>query len=530
MTIKYFRTDSADMLLSALYIKPSLFDTPEMQNLNENDFPDTLRKVSYSIMFNLFSLGHTRMTGNIIEAYLQGRPQLSEFFYQKDNENSVPLGTKYFEKLALVGDETNFKPAYDMTKKMTLLRTLYRYGVDITKYYDWDATDSALVEAQRTWLERHSANDIVQIVQEDIAKIMVSSISQERSESAQAGQDIFDLIQELKETPDYGLPSAIDMQDTIVRGKRLGKFYLFSAPTGNGKSRLMMADACQSAISKKFNPHTREWEETGFEPQGSLFISTELDLKECQTMALAYITGIPENIILDGKYNPDDEAIILEGAKVLQESKLYFEIISDFSIQEIESTIRLYYREKKVDYFFFDYIHVSMKLLAEISSIANGTRVREDQILFMLSTRLKELANTLGIFIQSATQVNGDYLEGELNQNALRGSKAVADRLDVGIIGTKIRPIDEELVDRFVSSGFQRPNYVLSFYKIRRGKYAGTKLWCDVDLGTCRGRGLFLTDSLNNPIAIDKKTIKVVKSAEKNLDKRDLNYGKQSAF
>lgn len=63
-----------------------------------------------------------------------------------------------------------------------------------------------------------------------------------------------------------------------------------------------------------------------------------------------------------------------------------------------------------------------MKFLAEISSMAKGVNLREDQILFMLSTKFKDLANQLGIFIESGTQVNGSYMEEELNQNLLRGS------------------------------------------------------------------------------------------------------------
>ena len=39
----------------------------------------------------------------------------------------------------------------------------------------------------------------------------------------------------------------------------------------------------------------------------------------------------------------------------------------------------------------------------------------------MLSTSLKNLATNLHVFIESGTQVNGDYLEGELTQNLLRG-------------------------------------------------------------------------------------------------------------
>lgn len=57
--------------------------------------------------------------------------------------------------------------------------------------------------------------------------------------------------------------------------------------------------------------------------------------------------------------------------------------------------------------------------------------MREDNILFMISIRLKDLCNELGVFIMSATQLNGNYQDASLeesNQNLLRGAKSIADR------------------------------------------------------------------------------------------------------
>ena len=50
-----------------------------------------------------------------------------------------------------------------------------------------------------------------------------------------------------------------------------------------------------------------------------------------------------------------------------------------------------------------DYIHTSLKILEEITRRSGGIRLREDNVLFMLSTRLKDLCNKYGIFIMSAT-------------------------------------------------------------------------------------------------------------------------------
>lgn len=75
-----------------------------------------------------------------------------------------------------------------------------------------------------------------------------------------------------------------------------------------------------------------------------------------------------------------------------------------------------------------DYIHTSLKILEEITRKSGGVKLREDNILFMLSIRLKDICNKYGIFIMSATQLNMDYQQATTpDQNLLRGAKAIAD-------------------------------------------------------------------------------------------------------
>lgn len=69
-----------------------------------------------------------------------------------------------------------------------------------------------------------------------------------------------------------------------------------------------------------------------------------------------------------------------------------------------------------------------MKILEEITKRSGGVRLREDNILFMLSTRLKDLCNKYGIFIMSGTQLSGDWRANETpDQSLLRGAKSIAD-------------------------------------------------------------------------------------------------------
>lgn len=512
------------MLLGALYKSPALFEDPLMLMVSQTDFVDPMQKLIYSAMENLHTLGHSKFNESIIGSYLNGKTSIFSFY----NDNN---GDKFLESLESTGEPSVFTPSLNKLKKYSLLRNLDRNGISVKEYYDWDTKDEKTIQYQNEWLEKTDLVDIANDISTKIQIMMDEAAGSTTQESIQAGEGLEDLISSFAETPEFGSPMAIQMMNSMVRGARKGKFYLRSAPTGGGKSRLMMADTVFSACDKYYDTKKQEWIENGIK-EPAMFITTELDMGECQTMALAFLTGIDEDKILNYDYTPRELEIVQEGVRIINDSPLYFDSIPDFSSNDIEAIIRKRYRENDVEYVAFDYIHTSMKFISEISMATNGMKLREDQILFMLATKLKDLANKLGIFIQSATQLNGSWMEEEeLNQNALRGSKAIADRVDVGMIATKIRPLDEGIVQALVSAGYPEPNYFVNFYKIRRGKYAGCRLWCNADLSTCRVEGIVVTTASGDPIAFDSTTIRVIKKAEKVVerDTKSIKGGK-SAF
>lgn len=142
-----------------------------------------------------------------------------------------------------------------------------------------------------------------------------------------------------------------------------------------------------------------------------------------------------------------------------------------------------------------DYIHTSLKILEEITRRSGGVKLREDNILFMLSIRLKDLCNKYGIFIMSATQLNGDYQDAKTpDQNLLRGAKAIADKIDYGSILLGVKEEDIQALDSVLClNTFDKPNIKMSIYKNRRGRYKGIILWCKADLGCCRVKPMFAT-------------------------------------
>ena len=143
---------------------------------------------------------------------------------------------------------------------------------------------------------------------------------------------------------------------------------------------------------------------------------------------LAFLACVNEEHILNGRYEGDEEDRVITAAQILKESPLYIETLPDFSIQDIENTIKRNIRDHNIFYVFHDYIHTSMKILEEVTRRSGGVRLREDNILFMLSIKLKDICNINDVFIFSATQLNGDYVDSDTpDQNLLRGAKAIAD-------------------------------------------------------------------------------------------------------
>jgi replicative DNA helicase len=192
-------------------------------------------------------------------------------------------------------------------------------------------------------------------------------------------------------------------------------------------TRTMVADACNFACNEIYEPDFGMWIKNG-KSQPTLFIATEQDKSEVQTMMLAFVSAVNEEHILNGQYEDGERDRVIKAAEILKQATLWIEELPDFSLQDIENKIKKGIRDHDVKYVVHDYIHTSLKILSEITRKSGGVRLREDNVLFMLSARLKDIANTYGVFILSGTQLNGSYTDSETpDQNLLRGAKSIAD-------------------------------------------------------------------------------------------------------
>ena len=301
----------------------------------------------------------------------------------------------------------------------------------------------------------------------------------------------------------------------IFRGARFGCVFLRSAPTNFGKSRLMVADACNFACNELYNPITKEWEVNG-SSEPTIYITTEQSTDEIQTMMWSFISGVPEDHILENKYEEGELERIKRAINIIDNSPLYIRELPDFGLKDVEDVVKTGIRKYGIRYICFDYIHSSIKVLSEISGKANVKSLREDNVLFMMSVRLKDIARQNDVFILTSTQLNGDYVESKtFDQNLLRGAKAIADKVDAGMILLPVTDQDRESIKLFCDkNGFEVPTLKISIYKNRRGRYNHIFLWCKPDLGICRINIQFVTTYLYEPIEMEDLVINVKPTKE----------------
>ena len=503
MASKYVDTTAIMQVIGCVYNNPKLLEFTDKYTVVDEDFADTFHKTVFGAIYKLHELGASSISLETISDFLSERPK-SKAVYETNK------GEEWLLKVSDVAMPSTFDYYYQRLKKFSLLRAFDNCGIDVSDIYDPDnILDIKKKQQQEDILDNSTLQQIANRVDEKIEAIRLQYVDDSFGEASQAGEGIMDLIDKFKQTPEVGVPLYGNLINTVTRGARLKKFYLRSAPTGVGKTRSMIADACYIGCGKIYD-ETLGWIKTGA-AQPTLYITTEQELEEIQTMMLAFLSNVEEDHILNGKYEGDEEDRVREAAKILAESPLYVEELPDFSLKDVEDKIKKNIRDHDVKYVFHDYIHTSLKILEEITRRSGGVSLREDNILFILSNKLKDICNTYGVFIESATQLNGDWKEAKIpDQNLLRGAKAIADKIDYGSILLNVTTEDIEALEPILSSNvFERPTIKLSIYKNRRGKYKGVILWCKANLGCCRIQPMFCTSYDYEMISVDNMKIVV---------------------
>jgi replicative DNA helicase len=426
-----------------------------------------------------------------IDTYLQ-RNEMAKQIMERDN------GVDFLQDCEAYCEPENFSYYYGRLKKLNLLRELARTGKDISKFYCDDPLEPRQQEINERF-ERLTTTDIINELKGEVAILEDKYSTNSVVEEGNAYTGIRELFKELQVKPEVGIRLQGDIFNTVCRGGRKGKLYLRSASSGVGKTRSMVGDACNIAYPIRYEPKYGKWISTGA-PEKVLYVMTEQDPAEIQTMILAYLSGINEEAILYGNVKEDKIDRILIAMDIMEryQDNMMFAHVPDPCASVIKNLFRKYTIQKGVENFFYDYIFSSPAMLNEYRDL----KLREDVALRLFTTALKNLAVELNAFILTSTQVSNDDDKsgGFRDFRNIQGSKAIANLVDLACVMSRPSPEELKLVEGFQSRFHFSPNLVTDVFKNRRGRWTSIRIWSANDLGTCRRHDLFVTTANNEPI------------------------------
>lgn len=268
-------------------------------------------------------------------------------------------------------------------------------------------------------------------------------------------------------------------------------------PTHN--TRLSVADASKLAFPFCYDENKGKWVKNGScEPV--LFIMTEQKPEQIIRMILAYLSGVEESKFRFNNMTEDERKRLMVARRIIQHYKtLKLMRIPNPTIAQLKMSVREEVILSQRRYVFFDYIFISPGLLDEF----RGHNLRNDELLLLCATALKDLAIEQNVSIFTSTQVNAKADDNTeiRNESSLAGGRSTINKADNGIIGA--RPTKDE-IDILTRDGILKggliPNLVFDVFKVRSGRWTQIRIWSYFNTGTLRLTDLFITDSRMNPI------------------------------
>lgn len=497
-------------VIGSLMKKPSLLSEKDKYNLQPNDFESRFERYIFIAILNSYTNGAQTLSEIDIDNYLMEHKDQYLLFQQNN-------GISYLQDALDMSTPENFEYYYNRIKKFNCLKDLKKSGFDISEFYEENELNPKQFEINQRF-ETLKPKDIFDGLKRRIYKVEGEYVEGDASITTDVSVGIDELLEKLKNSPDAGARFQGKYFNTVTRGARKGKYYLVSFPSGGGKTRLLLGEACYLAFPMRYSWETMEWKITG-NAEKTLFIATEQTKEEIQTMIVAYLTGINEDVILYGHFTKEQQTIIDQAKEVIKKYKnnLMIVQIPMPSVEIVKSVVRQNCIVNDIKNVFFDYIFSNPALLNEFRDL----KIREDVALLMLSTALKDLAVEQDIFMMSATQLNSSQdtnEKGIKNQNSIRGSKSIVDKADIAMIGGLVPDDQRDQIAPYVAK-YGMPTQVYDVYKVRRGKWTNLKIWSNVDLGTCRRSDVFVTDSSIKEIEVPIMEVNF-----------DDNYGQYDEF
>lgn len=480
-------------LFAGLMANPDVLGNTREYKLTTDDFPESFHKIVFGAMYNLQSQGIERITRFEVDNALSEFPNQ----YRIYNENN---GHDYLEKIEELGQPENFDLHYARVKKYSFLRSCVSKGISISHIYDHTLIDINESEAQQKLFNSTKLEDMIKEVESKMLEIKDEFLFGSENMGSHMSDNLREIVAEKMMRPSYGAGFSSKLFTAATRGARIKKVFLNSAPSGVGKSRFAISSMLSICVPEIWNSETNQWELTGARGR-CLYIGTELEEDEVKIPAICYIADVDEDKIQDATLTDAEKKRLKKAIKILEKTPFWFEQLHDFDLADIEHVITKNINKHSVSYVAYDYIHTSMKILSSMG------KLQEHQILLQMSIKLKELANRLSVFLMTSTQLNGDYKEGDMDDNSLSGAKSIAQKVDIGSIMLNVNVKDEDIITSIMGGQGEndgvfgeRPNMSINLYKNRGNKWKLVRLWIYFNLSTLRIHDCFATDYRGNLI------------------------------
>lgn len=459
MIILLYEPDIAVQILGNLINKPALLIEYDYLNLTKDDFKDKFHKLIFWCVNYLYKkLGISKIDALTINELLLKYPNEYELYKANNGDNFVEIASE-------VANLEKYEYCVNRLKKLNYLDELQQNGIDISSIYD---PNNNIVMLK---FDEMTVEDIASELEKKILNIK-TKYETGKKVSVRIDENIENLLEKFKIQPEIGVDFPIPTLSKILKGFRKKRLYLHSALSGRGKTRMMASFASYIAFNQD---------------KKTLFITTEQDVEEVQTMILANLSEVDEGNIIVYDFNEEQKNRIINALNLIKSKadNLYIVYMPDYTPEKIEQCIKLYKMQYGIEYVFFDYIKTTVEMLSDISSRAKVANLRSDNVLYIFAEKLKRLAVKLDIGIYTATQLNAEaYNTKEYDERLLRGAKAIADAVDVGMIISELRQKDVEALEGIIDTLYI-PDLCLHIYKNRRGR-KNIKIYLQSNHGICK--------------------------------------------
>ncbi len=472
-------------VLGSLMKHPQYLSESDKYNLTPDDFYFKLDKYIFIAIDSLYRNGAEHIQPIDVENYLSTNESAKIIFKQQN-------GIEFLQDATYLSDEQNFPYYYKKLKKFNLLTSFQNKGFNIDEFYVENPLKPKDFEVNERF-EKLDIEDILTGIKQKLLKIEREYIQNDTTETQNVFSGIEDIINAADAQIDVGIPIQGEIFNEVIAGARKGVFVLRSGSSGVSKTRQAVGDACYIAFPFRYDENLDKWVQKG-SSEKVLFIATEQSAAEIQKMILAYLTGFNETKFRYGGFTEKEQLIIKQALYVLElfQDNFYIVRMPNPTIELVKTIVRENVLMHDIEYVFYDYIFISPSLLNEFK----GFNLRNDEILLMFSTALKDLAVELNIFMMSSTQVNSnaDSNQNIRNEASIAGSRSIINKADIGAIMARPTKEELELLESEKGPSF-RPNIVTDIYKVRSGEWNQVRIWSDVNLGNLRKEDLFVTNA-----------------------------------